>query len=308
MTLQKILTVPRSVLFSLALAFAACVAQAQTYPNWPNTFVYAYPAASSTDVAWRAVVQEASRGLGLDIVMRAKPDGYTIGGYSNAQLVVMLLIDPKLAIEPGNDYVSLVLGLETYLLMVARADAPFKDVKGLIAYAKANPGKINAGSPGAGAGSHLGLAMVSTQAGIEYTHIPYKGAAPALHAMLAGEFDVMFTDLLAKPYIDSGRMVGLGVSGSTRWDLFPGMPALQDAGLGGFPSLSGSGVMAPPGIPEDVAARLNRAFNETFPAPEVRARLEATGRILRGGTMQEAPSLIRADIERYRPVIKTADI
>jgi len=312
----------------LALAISAVLmagaGHAQNYPSRPITFVYGYPAGSSTDSAWRSVALEASKRLGqpivyenrpgangrlgLDSVMRAKPDGYTIGVFNNSLLVVQPLMDPKLAIEPGKNYTPVMIGLETYLLMVARPNAPFKDVKGLIAYAKANPGKLNVGSPGSGTGSHLGIAMVGAQAGIEYTHIPYKGAAPALHAMLAGEIDVMFTDLLAKPYIDSGKMLGLGVGGAKRWSLLPKLPTIQEAGLSGFVNSAWSGVVAPAGVPDGVVATLSQAFTEALGVPELRAKLESAGWIVRPGTAQEATALIRADTELYRPVVKAANI
>lgn len=315
----------RRFLLLAAGAVLAGVVHAQAYPARPITFVYGYAAGSSSDVAWRAIVQEASRRLGqpivfenkpgangrlgLDTVMRARPDGYTIGGFNNAQLVVSPLIDPKLAIEPGRHYEPILVGVETYLLMVARPGAPFKDLAGMLAYAKANPDKLNAGSPGSGTGSHLALAMVSTQAGIQYTTVHYKGAAPALNAMLAGEIDVMFTDLLAKPYIDAGKLVGLGVSGGTRWGLFPNLPTLKEgAGLSGIQMSSWSGVLAPAGVPAEVSATLNRAFNEALASPELRARLEATGWIFRGGTAQDAVALIKADTEVFRPIVKAANI
>jgi tripartite-type tricarboxylate transporter receptor subunit TctC len=323
MSIALLRLVPR-----LALVFfvtlCATAGLAQTYPNRPITFLYGYAAGSSSDVAWRSIVLEASKRLGqpiifenrpgasgriaVDGVMRARPDGYTIAGMNNSQLVVLPLIDPKLMIEPGKNYTPVLIGIETYLLMVARPDAPFKDIKGMVAYAKTNPGKINAGSPGAGTGSHLGLAMISTQAGLEWTHVPYKGAAPALTAMLGGEIDVMFTDLLAKPYIDSGKMIGLGVSGDRRWGLFASLPTIQEAGLGGFNTSSWSGVMGPPGLPADIVASLNRAFNEALANPELRSKLEATGWIMRSSSTAEANSLIRADLEAYRPVIKAANI
>jgi tripartite-type tricarboxylate transporter receptor subunit TctC len=309
-----------------SLIAAAGPAGAQDrYPVRPITFVYGYAAGSSSDAAWRAVVQEASRRLGqpivfdnrpgangrlgLDTVLRARPDGYTIGGFNNAQLVVAPLVDPKLAVEPGKDYVPILVGLETYLLMVARPGAPFKDMAGLLAYAKAHPGKLNAGSPGSGTGSHLALAMVGTQAGIAFTTVHYKGAAPALNGMFAGDVDVMFTDLLAKPYIDSGKLVGLGVSGSKRWSLFPQLPTLAEAaGFSGIQTSSWSGVLVPAGVPPEVVSTLNRAFNEALANPELRARLEATGWIFRGGTPQEAVALIKSETEAYRPIVKAANI
>lgn len=317
------LSLPRRLLLAAALLFATAV-HAQGYPNRPITFLYGYAAGSSSDAAWRAIVLEASKRLGqpivfenrpgangrlgLDATLRAKPDGYTIGGFNNSQLVVAPLIDPKLALEPGRHFAPILVGVETYLLMVARPGLPFKDIPGLVAHAKANPGKLNAGSPGSGTGSHLALAMVATQAGIDWATVHYKGAAPTVNAMLSGEIDVMFTDLLAKPHIDAGKMVGIGVSGAERWKLFPTLPTFREAGYQGIVSSSWQGVLAPPGVPEDILAALNKAFNDALAAPDLRARLEASGWIIRGGTPQEATALIRSDTEAYRPVVKAANI
>ncbi|QHE83706.1 Bug family tripartite tricarboxylate transporter substrate binding protein [Hydrogenophaga sp. BPS33] len=315
----------RNIAACAGAAVLASAAWAQTYPDRPITFIYGYPAGSVSDIAWRAIVQEASKRLGqpivvenkpgangrigLDMVMRAKPDGYTIGKFNNSQLVVAPLIDPKLAIEPGRNYTPIVLGIEGYLLMVARPDAPFKDLPSFIAYAKANPGKLTGGSPGPGTGSHLALAMVGAQAGIDYTQIHYKGAVPAMQGLLAGDIDVMFTDVIAKPYVESGKILGLGVSGSSRWDLFPQLPTLKEAAnLPAFQAVTWQGVLAPPGLPAGVATVLNRAFNEALASPELRARMAAGGWIIRGGTPEDAAKLIRSDTELYRPVVKAANI
>lgn len=325
MTLTTFRRCLRHFLLLAAGTAVTAAAQAQAYPTRPITFIYGYPAGSVSDTAWRSIVQEASRRLGqpivyenrpgasgrigLNAVMRATPDGYTIGIFNNAQLVVSPLIDPKLAIEPGKHYAPLLVGIESYLLMVARPNLPFKDMPGLIAYAKANPGKLNAASPGQGTGSHLALAMVSAQAGIDYVIAHYKGAAPTLQAILSGEVDVMFTDLMAKPHVDSGRLLGLGVSGPQRWSLMPNLPTLKEsAGLPSFQAVTWQGVLAPLGLPMDVAVRLNRAFNDALNTPELRGKLESAGWSIRGGSAQEAVALIQADMEVYRPIVKAANI
>ena len=314
-----------AALFAITAALAAPgAALAQGYPNRPISFIWPYAAGSLSDVAWRSIVQEASRRigqtivfenrpgaggrLGFDVIMRAKPDGYIIGAAPNALTTVQPLIDPKLYVEPDKHYVQLVTGIETYLLFVARSSAPFRDLNGLIAYAKANPGKLNAGTPGAGTGSHLAMAMLSARAGIDYTTVHYKGSAPVMTAMLSGEVDITVADPAAKPHIDSGRLVGIATTGPQRWNVFPALPTMQEAGAAGFYFASWHGVIVPIGLPADVGAALNKVFNEALATPELKSRLEAAGWVVKGGTAAEATALIRSELDALRPVIRAANI
>lgn len=302
----------------------ATSAFSQPYPNRPITFIYPYAAGSLSDTAWRMVVSETSKRLGqtivfdnrpgaggrigFDAVMRARPDGYTIGGAPNAISVVQPLVDPRLYVEPDKHYVPVITTFETYLLLVARANAPFRDLRGLIAYAKANPGKLNAGTPGVGTGSHLALAMLGTQMGIDYAMVHYKGSAPALTAMLSGEIDIMVSDPAVKSYVDAGRMMGLGTTGPQRWGVFPSLPTMQEAGAPGFNFSSWHGVIAPPGLAQDITVTLNQAFNEALKSPDVRSRLESAGWVVKGGSATEAGALIRGDLDTFRPIVRAAGI
>ena len=299
-------------------------AMGQAYPSRPLTFVYPYPAGSSSDTAWRTISQDLSKKLGqpvihenkvgaggrvgLDFVIKSAPDGYTLGMINNVLSVWQPLMDPRFNIEPGKDYTPIVHAIETPLMLAAKINAPFRDLKSLIAYAKANPGKLNAGSSGPGSGAHLGLALLNYQAGIDVTHVPYKGAAPALTSLLAGETDLFFADAGAKPHIDAGKLMAIAVGSGQRWSLVPGVPTLDEAGLPGFRNTSWTSVGGPAGIPADVVSRLNRAFNDVLTTPEVRAKLEAAGWAIKGGTQQEFIAVIRGDTELYRPVIRAANI
>ena len=303
---------------------AAGLAQAQAYPARPITFIYPYAAGSLVDNAWRATLVEVSKRLGQQVVMenrpgaggrtgteavmKAAPDGYTLGGGANAVIVVQALIEPRLFIEPVKHYTPVITGFETYLLLVARNGTPYRDVKGLIAYAKANPGKINGGSPGAGTGSHLSLSMLATKGGIDFPSIHYKGSAPTLTAILSGEVDIYFADPGAKPHIDAGKMQGIAVTGPQRWASFPNLPTMQEAGLSGFTFASWHSVIAPPGLPQDLTTTINRAFNDALNLPDLRGKLEAVGWVVKGGTPAELNALIKSDLDLFRPIVRAANI
>jgi len=316
-----------SIRGGLALAgiFAtASIASAQGFPSKPINFIYPYAAGSNADNAWRLLGQEVGRRLGqnvvhenrpgaggrlgLDAVMRAAPDGYTIGMFNNVLGVWQPLIDPSIAIEPGKHYTPVSLTIETPLALISNPSRPFKDVRGLIAYAKANPGKLNGSSPGPGTGGHLAIALLAAKGGVQITHVPYKGTAPATTAVVSGEVDLTFTDAASKPLIEAGKVLGLMVGSPTRWALIPQVPSAVDAGLPDFRISSWTGVVGPAGLAADVLDRLTRAFHEAANTPEVKAKLEGTGWVIRAENSAQMTQTIRADIELFRPVIREANI
>ena len=320
------MTLARCRKFLGALLFAAfgTGAQAQGFPNHPITFIYPYPPGSNSDTAWRIITQELSRRLnvpvvfenraggggrvGMEAIMKAPPDGYLFGMTNNVMIVWQPLMEAKFDIQPGRDYTPIAHGIETPLVLAASGNAPFRDLKGLIAYARANPGKLNAASSGPGSGAHLGIALLNYKAGINITHVPYKGAAPALTGLVAGEADLLFTDAGAKPYLDSGRMIGIAVGSEQRWALMPKVPTLSEAGVPGFRNTSWTSVSGPPHLPADVVSRLNRALNESMNTGDVKQKLEDAGWAIKGGTPEEFTAIIKADTELYRPVIRAANI
>ena len=311
-------------LAAIGLALFATAGFAQGYAAKAITFVYPYAPGSNADSSWRILGQEVGRTLGqtvvhenrpgaggrvgLDALMRAPADGYTIGMFNNVLGVWQPLMDQKLAIEPVKDYTPVSLTIETPLVLTIRPGLPFRDLRGLIAYGKSNPGKLNGSSPGPGTGGHLAIALLSSLAAIQITHVPYKGAAPSLTALLGGESDLTFIDGAVKPHIDSGKAVGLMVGGNERWPLLPQVPTAPEAGLPAFRVSSWNGVVGPAGIPEEVREKLTRAFNDAANAPDVKAKLLASGWVIRAMTSQGMAQTIRADMDLFRPVIRDANI
>ena len=312
-------------LLMLITAFASPFAVGQEYPNRPITFIYPYAAGSALDSAWRRILEETSKHLGQQIILdnrpgaggrigfnaivNARPDGYTIGQGSNVLSVFQPLMDPaNFGVKVGEHYTPIVLGVEIHLVLVARPNAPFRSVQELVAAGRANPGKQNGGSAGVGTGTHLGLALLNRLAGIEIVHVPYKGNAPALQGLMGGEIDLMFTDVAAVPFVQSGRLIPLAVGSAQRWGAFPGVPTIAESGLPGFRNSSWSGVVGPPGLPAPIVRRLNRAFNDALSAPGLRTRLEADGWTIIGGAPEAVGARIAEETEVFRPIIRDANI
>lgn len=315
-----------SVLFAMCLGlWTASSADAQGYPNRPIRMIYPFAAGSGADAAWRLLAQEVSKRLdqpvvfinqpgangrlALDTVRRSDPNGYSLGIFTNGMLVVSPLIDPKnLGIEPGKDYVPVMVAIDTPLVVAAKANAPFNDLAGMIAHAKANPGKLTIGSAGSGSGSHLGIAMFGNKAGIDILHVPYKGSGPALAALLAGDIDAVFSDMGIKSYIVSGMLKGIAVSGVQRSSAIPNLPTLVEGGVTGAIYTTWMGVLVPTGTPQTVIQVLIKALAGALEDPQVRAKLQVSGWSLKGdgGSSELAIQLIKRNLEIYRPIVEAA--
>ncbi len=312
------------MLAAAALAVSALPAFAQDFPSRPLTFIYPFPAGSSADIAWRAIVDETSKKLGQPIafenrpgaggrvgfteVVRSNPDGYTLGLVSNVTAVNQPLMDPeKWNVKPGKDFQPVVLGFDYPLILIASVNAPFKTMAELRDHA-AKGDVINAGSAGVGSGPHLGVAALNHLAEIDIAHIPYAGNAPAITALLGGEIDVLWTDIAAKQHVDAGAVTPIAVAAPSRWSIFPGVPTTAEVGVDGLFLQSWSGVQVPRGTPEPVIDRLNSAFNAALKEPVLVDKLKKDGWNLLGGTPQDVTARIEKDQAFLGPIIKEAGI
>ena len=300
------------------------LAHGQQYPSRAITFIYPYPAGGASDSAWRLIGQEAGKRLGqtlvhdnrpgaagrlgVDALMRSAKDGYTIGLVNQTTAVNQPLIDQKLYIEPGKDYAPVVLGIDTAFVLSGRAGAPFTDLKGLLAYAKANPGKLNAASSGLGSGTHLAIEMLKGMAGVGIVHVPYNGQAPAVAALVGGQVDLLFGSAEIKPMIAAGKAIGIATTSEKRWAQFPDLPTVAETGLSRYVNGSWNGVAVPADTPRDVVMKLNRGYNDALRTPEVKEKLESAGWILMGGTPEDFTALTRSTMELFRPVVKAANL
>ena len=310
----------------LALAVLPAIAAAQQgYPSKPIRMIVPLAAASAVDNAARIVTTKMGANMGQQIVIenvpgaagligtgqiaKAAPDGYTIGGFNDSIMTMLPNMHSNLTWDILRDFepVSLVATIEWGL--VANNDAPYRSAGDLIAAAKARPGQVNFGSGGNGSPQHVAMALFSASAGIQMTHVPYKGATQAALGVAAGDVPVAFQGLATVAGLARGgklKLIGL----ATRAPLpqFPGVPTVAESGLPGFEFNSWFTVMAPAGTPKEIVARLNAEILKALADPEVRAQLRDQGLTVRGTSPEELAAATREQLARYARLFKEANI
>jgi len=304
-----------------ALALTAAAAQAQTYPNKPVRFIMTAPTGSSIDVIGRiladkikdplgqAVVVEPRPGAGgtlaTDLAAKAAPDGYTMVLSFNGPLSFGPHMYSKLPYDPFKDLAPVILTTSQPNLLAVNASLPVKTVKEFVAYAKANPGKLNYASIGAGSSSHLTMELLKANANLFMVHIPFNGSPPAAASLAANETQAIFTVPTAlTPLIQSGRVRALAVSGLKRYSVMPDVPTLAEGGVDKFEALAWNGVLFPAGTPSAIIDRMNREMNAALNSADVREKLRAAGLDPAGGTPEEFARWIRAESDKWAPIIK----
>ena len=307
---------------ALALALAATAAGAQDYPNKPiRIFVPAQPGGIA-DVVSRVfsqklaesnhtvIVENRAGAAGVpaaEAVARATPDGYTLLAGNQALLSIRPYLT-KVPFDPVKDLAPVVLLVTVPNILVVHPSVPAKSLQELIAHAKANPGKLTYASQGIGASGHIGGELLKLSAGIDITHVPYKGAAPAAQDLAAGHVSMMFdVGSLALPSIKSGTVRAIGVAAKERVSVLPDVPTLAEQGL---PGEIGAwfGLMTAAGTPPAVIAWLNREANKAFSASDARDRFTTQGAAMPLGTPEDFGKFIAAATERFRVVIQRAGI
>ncbi len=245
--------------------------------------------------------------IGADFVAKAPPDGHTVLLNVTAHAVNATLVR-KLPYDTLRDFAPIVLVATAPNILAVNPLVPAKTTAELIAHAKANPGKLNAGSHGKGNTSHLAAEMLKAATGIDFTVIHYKGAQPAVTALMTGEVSFMFDTGVVIPHAQSGKVRVIGTTGPKRAASFPEVPTLIESGLQGFEVVSWYGFLAPAGTPKAALDTLNRSINEALADPEARARIIKFNLDPAGGTQEELDRLIRSQVVRWANVIKSAGI
>jgi tripartite-type tricarboxylate transporter receptor subunit TctC len=309
-----------------ALPPVAIAAQAVTiYPTKPIRLVIPFPPGGGNDIVGRLLAERLGERLGqpviadnrggastiiaADLIAHAPTDGYTLMLGPNTTLAVIPNLRPGLPYDPLKDFEPVSLVARSTYLLVAHPAAPFATVKELIAQAKARPGQINFASPGAGTSNHLAGEMFKQMAGINLTHVPYKGTGPAVSDLLGGHVPLMFASLASvRAHVAAGKLRGLGVSTAKRNPSLPDMPTIAESGVPGYHSNSWSGVIAPRGTPPVIITRLNSEIVGLIRDSDARQRLSAQGFDLESSTPQEFGKYIRAELARYGKIIKAAGI
>ena len=305
---------------ALAGAIATANALPQSWPDRPIKFIMAAPAGSSIDVLGRTIAERLSARLGQPIVVenkpaaggtvataevaKAAPDGYTMMIGFNGPLSFAPLLQ-KLPYDVQKDLAPVITTTSQPNVLAVTASLPVKSVADLVAYAKANPGKLNYASVGNGSSSHLNMELFKQMAGIEAVHVPFNGSPPAVTATLQGETQMMFAVMQPlQAQVQAGKLRALAVTSAKRFPLLPDYPTIAESGYPGFEALAWNGVMVPAATPRPVIARLNAEINAVLKDPDVVQKMHGQGFDLIGGTPEEFGALVKGETDKWAPVIK----
>lgn len=303
---------------------AAPAALAQAWPAKPVKVIVNFPPGGAADQLARAIGQPLQEVLGQPVVVenragangniggeavaKSAPDGYTLLMSSGGMVSVNPHIYSRMAFDPVKDLTPVASAARVLVYLVAKPSIPANNVKDFIAYVKANPGKLSYGSPGTGSSPHLAGEMLKSQAGLFAVHVPYRGAAPALQDLLAGQLDFYFDPGIGLPHVKAGRLKLLAVGSPKRSPMFPDVPTLDEAGLKGFDADTVFGFYAPAGTPADVVARLNREINRILGTQALKDRILALGGEALPLTPAEFAAKAREDSVRFGAIIKERKI
>ena len=314
----------RISMFLLLLSLAATAA-AQSYPAKSVRMVVPFAAgAGSNDIMARLIAQKlsdsfshqfvvdnrpgASGIIGTDIVAKAQPDGYTVLMMSLTFTVLPSLFK-KLPYDTVKDLTPVTMVASAPLMLVVNPSVPAKSVAEFIAYAKANPGKLNFGSGGTGATPHLAGEMLKFMAGLQVTHVPYKGGAPALADLIGGQIQFMCENIPGTlPFVKAGKLRALAVTDLKRSPLLPDLPTLDESGLRGYQIVGWNGLFVPTGTPPVIVNQLHAAVSGALALTEVKERLTILGADGVGDTPQHFGAFIKADIAKWAQVVKNAGL
>ena len=307
----------RSAAGALVAAFAAA-AWGQAYPTKPIRIVVPFPAGGTTDVLARAAAQKLSESLGQPVVVDNRPGA---GGNIGAELVAKRADggtrdgDRRHArdqSEPVSEmpydhvrFAPIILVAGVPNVLVVNPSLPMNSVQELIAYAKANPGKLNFASSGNGTSIHLSAELFKTMTGVQMAHIPYKGSAPALQDLAGGQVQLMFDNLPSSlALIKAGRLKALAVTSKARAQALPDVPTIAESGLPGFEASSWFGLLVPTGTPQPVIAKVNAEIAKWLATPEAKEKLLAQGATAAGGTPEDFARHIAAETAKWQKVVK----
>ncbi|SDC91971.1 Tripartite-type tricarboxylate transporter, receptor component TctC [Cupriavidus sp. YR651] len=305
------------------LAVAPALA-ADSYPDRPIRLIVPFAPGGSVDIAGRLITDAwgkqlgqpvvadnragASGNIGMDQVAKAKPDGYTLA-INNVALAVNPALFAKLPFDTAKDFVSVgTMGTSQHVLVVTNS-LPAKNVKELVALAKAQPGKLSFGSAGSGSTFHMAAELFKSESGADILHVPYKGGGPALVDTIAGQVQMSFPVLSAAlPQVQAGKLRALAVTGPKRSPLMPDIPTMAEAGLPRYAFETWFIVSAPAGTPKDVLAKLNQTLNAALAQPELKARLLKEGFEPLTMSPAQADAMLRKEMVRWSAQIKQAGI
>jgi len=315
----------RPLLAGAALLAAPRLARAESYPTRPITLLVGFAPGGGTDIISRLLQPSLQQELGQPIAVenrpgasgtiaalagtRAAPDGYTLYMTTvSASAVVPPVMHPP-PFDIYRDQTAIVLAATVPLVVVVPTTSPAQDLKGLIDYAKKHPGELNYSSSGVATQQHLAAELLSTQAGIRMTHVPFRGTGQAVNEILAGRIDLAIdTFPTYLPHIRAGRVRVLATTMPERIEWLPDVPTVAESGFPGFNANVWYMLMGPPGLPAAISDRLVAAMNKALQDPALRPKIRDAGFIPGGGSSADAAALLRNDAERYAALIRSANI
>ena len=300
-------------------------AAAQTYPNKPIRLIVTFAPGGGADAVGRAIAGPLGEALGqtvvvenragangvvgADIAAKAAPDGYTLLLGAAGTLAVAPHLGEKLPFDPVADLIPVSLVATSPFVLVVNKDVPVDSVQSLIAYAKANPGKLNYGSSGKGGAPHLATELFASMAGIKMVHVPYRGLAPALADLIAGQIQVMFADVnLVAPHAKSGALKALAISSATRSSVVPDLAPVADAGLPGYAAGTWYGVFLPKGTPAEIVGKVSAALKTVLAAPALKGAMAQQGVEAQWMSPTDFTAFVAADSAKWGKLIRDLGI
>jgi tripartite-type tricarboxylate transporter receptor subunit TctC len=310
-------------LLALVTACIASAAFAQPYPNHTIRLVVPFPAGGTTDILARDVAKKltdtlgqtvvvdnrpgAGGNIGADIVAKSAPDGYTLLMGTVGTHAINPSLYAKMPYDHVKDFVPVVLVAGVPNVLEVNPSLPINSVADLIKLAKAKPGTINFASSGSGTSIHLSGELFKTMAGVDMTHVPYKGSAPALTDLMGGQVQIMFDNLPSSlALIKAGKLRAIAVTSLKRAPVLPDVPTIAESGIPGFEASSWFGVLAPAGTPAPIVARINAEVNKWLQSPEGKDQLLAQGAEAAGGSPEQFVAHIRAETDKWAKVVKAS--
>ncbi len=317
----------RKVLWAALAALAAGASTALAQSNWPEKpvrIMVPFAPGGQTDIVGRILADKytqawgkpvlvenrigASGSIGSEAVAKSPPDGYMLQiAAINTHGANPALFGSKLPYDPVRDFTPVIWAVASINVLVVNPNSPFRNLGELLAYAKANPGKLTFGTAGSGSSMHLFMEVLKMMTGTDITHVPYKGSAPADQDVMGNQITMVFDSMPgAWPFVQGGKLRALAVSSAKRSPVAPDVPTVAESGVPGYDYVSWLGVVGPAGMPRDLVARINADTNRILQMPDVRERLAKLGTAPVGGTPEEFGAYIRNQVDTWKKVVKAS--